>query len=153
MIMNHNYLFLCCFAISFKYANYQLNMLITLFGSYAYLCYIWGIDVFTDVFTEYMKIKKLNYASNRPNLYFESTAKMTLDGRHPVKLAITHKGQRKYYSLKDKIKDDSWLFISKDDIKCIWPPLKNGSPVNPRGILRDIRNEYDRIVKGRRGYY
>jgi integrase/recombinase XerD len=81
----------------------------------------------------------------------KAPAKMTLDGRHPVKLAITHKGQRKYYSLKDKIKDDSWLFISKDDIKCIWPPLKNGSPVNPRGIFRDIRNEYDRIAKGAEG--
>ena len=77
----------------------------------------------------------------------KAPAKKTIDGRHPVKLAITHKGQRKYYSLKEKIKDDNWLFISEDDIKCIWPQHKNGNQVNPRGNYKDIRNEYDRIVR------
>ncbi len=77
----------------------------------------------------------------------KAPAKKTIDGRHPVKLAITHKGQRKYYYLKEKIKDDNWLFISEDDIKCVWPKHKNGNPVNPRGNYKDIRNEYDRIVR------
>jgi integrase/recombinase XerD len=70
----------------------------------------------------------------------KAPAKKTLDNRCPVKLCITHKGQRKYFGLQQKVKNNDWMFISEDDI----PKIITKSP---RGKYKDIKYDYDRIVR------
>ncbi len=67
----------------------------------------------------------------------------TVNDLYPVRLCITFKRQRKYFSLKEHIKNNKWMFLSEDDIKSIWPENKQQSP---RGKFKDIRNEYNRIL-------
>ena len=68
----------------------------------------------------------------------------TIDDLCPVRLCITHMGKRKYISLKEKISNNDWMFISADDMVRVWPVNKQ---VSPRGIYKDMRIEYDRIVR------
>jgi len=74
-------------------------------------------------------------------IYFQKTlVKRTKDNLCPVKLCVTHKRTRKYYSIVDKIKDNSWLFLSDADIEKV-------TCKSPHGKYRDIAFEYKRIVK------
>lgn len=74
-------------------------------------------------------------------IFFQKApAKRTTNDLIPVKLCITHKGTRKYYSIKDEIKDSSWLFVTEDDIDKI-------TCTSPRGKYKDMRIKYDSIIK------
>jgi len=72
--------------------------------------------------------------------YQKAPAKRTKDNLIPVKLRIQYKGQKKFYSLKDKINNNRWMFITDEDILKVMTR-------NPRGQYKDIANEYNRIVK------
>ena len=73
-------------------------------------------------------------------IFFQKApAKRTKDDLCPVKLCITHKRERKYYSISELIKDRKWLFISEDDIEKV-------TGDNPRGKYRDIATEFKRIT-------
>ena len=79
-------------------------------------------------------------------IYFYTTAdKRTKDNLCPVKLGITQKGVQRYYSIREKLKNNAWQFISEDDIKKVYPVDSKGRQKNPTGIYKDIRKEYDRI--------
>lgn len=71
--------------------------------------------------------------------YQTAPAKRTKDNLCPVKLCITHKGDRKYYSIAEKVKKNEWLFLSDEDIKRVISD-------SPRGKYRDIAFEFKRIV-------
>jgi len=64
--------------------------------------------------------------------YQRAPAKRTIDDRCPVKLCITHRQERRYYSLKEKIINNNWMFITEKNI------LK---------VNKDIQREYNRIVR------
>ena len=86
------------------------------------------------------------------NIYVQtSKIKRNAKGLCPVRLLITHKRQQKYFSLKEKIRKNEWMFISEDDITKVWPEKKErkkGQKVgNPQGSYKDMRIEYDRIVR------
>ena len=66
--------------------------------------------------------------------------KRTKNDLCPVRLCITHNRQRRFFSIKEKVKNDDWCFISEDDIKKTFI-------TSPRGKYRDIKFEYDRIVQ------
>lgn len=70
----------------------------------------------------------------------KAPAKRTLDNLCPVKLCITHKGERKYYSIADKVKTQEWQFIAEEDIKKVFKPK------GIQGKYKDIALEYNRIV-------
>ena len=73
-------------------------------------------------------------------IYFQKApAKKTKDDLCPVKLCITHNRKRKYYSISDEIKDNTWLYVSEDAIEKI-------TSDSPRGKYRDIAFEYKRIT-------
>jgi len=72
--------------------------------------------------------------------YQKAPAKRTKGNLIPVKLCITHKGERKFYSLKDKVRNNDWMFISEETISRVMTD-------NPRGQYKDIRLEYDRIIR------
>ena len=73
-------------------------------------------------------------------IFFQKApAKRSADNLIPVRLCITHNGERKYYSLKEKIKKDDWMFITDEIIKKVMAE-------SPRGRYKDIRLEYKRIV-------
>lgn len=73
-------------------------------------------------------------------IYFQKApAKKTKDDLCPVKLCITHNRKRKYYSISDKIKDNTWLYVSEDAIEKI-------TSDSPRGKYRDIAFEYKKIT-------
>jgi integrase/recombinase XerD len=73
-------------------------------------------------------------------IYFQKApAKRNVDDLCPVKLCITHKRNRKYYSISDQIKDTDWLFLSVADIEKV-------TGESPRGKYRDILFEYKRIT-------
>lgn len=71
--------------------------------------------------------------------YQTAPAKKTKDDLCPVRLCVTHKGIRKYYSIKGRLKNNKWGALSDDDILKV-----TGS--SPRGKYRDIAFEYKRIV-------
>lgn len=71
--------------------------------------------------------------------YQKAPAKRTKDDLCPVKLCITHKQVRKYYSLAEVVKESKWLFLSENDIKRV-------SGDSPRGKYREIADEYKRIT-------
>lgn len=56
-----------------------------------------------------------------------------------MKLCITHKRVRRYYSINKKIKEGEWLFLSESDIEKV-------SGESPRGKYRDIAFEFKRIA-------
>lgn len=76
-------------------------------------------------------------------IFFEkSEVKRNKDGLCPVRLRIGHKKESKYYSIKSKLKNDKWAFLSDDEIDgynefCI----KGG-----RSKFRAIYEEYKRIT-------
>ena len=73
-------------------------------------------------------------------IFFQKApAKRTIDDLIPVKLRVQTKNNKKYYSLKEKIRNERWLFTHENDI----PKVMNDSP---RGKFKDMRREYDRIV-------
>jgi len=73
-------------------------------------------------------------------IYFQKApAKKTKDDLCPVKLCITHNRKRKYYSISDEIKDNTWLYVTEDAIEKI-------TSDSPRGKYRDIAFEYKRIT-------
>ncbi|MEN8230902.1 MAG: site-specific integrase [Bacteroidota bacterium] len=69
----------------------------------------------------------------------KSPSRKTHDELCPVRLCVTHNRKRRYFSIKEKIKNDDWLFVKSEDI----PRIMCDSP---RGKYRDIKFEYDRIV-------
>lgn len=74
-------------------------------------------------------------------IFFQKApAKRTTDNLCPVKLCITYNNDRKYYSIKHKIKNHSWLFIDPDEINKVTSYTQTGK-------YKDIRIEYDRIIK------
>jgi integrase/recombinase XerD len=75
-----------------------------------------------------------------------SEVKRNAAGLCPVRLRITHKQQQKYYSLKEKIQKNEWMFLHVDDVVKIWP-VKDGKQTTPTGNYKDIKIEYDRIVR------
>ena len=73
-------------------------------------------------------------------IFFQKApAKRTTDNLCPVKLCVTHKRERRYYSIAKRIKDAEWLFLSESDIEKV-------NSDSPRGKFRDIAFEYKRIV-------
>ncbi|MFO7756139.1 MAG: hypothetical protein R6V34_09165, partial [Bacteroidales bacterium] len=66
----------------------------------------------------------------------KSPTRKTMDDFCPIKLCVTYNRKRRYYSIKEKIKNDDWLFVKSENI----PKIMNDSP---RGKYRTIRNEYD----------
>ena len=73
-------------------------------------------------------------------IYFQKApAKKTKDDLCPVKLCITHNRKRKYYSISDEIKDNTWLYVTEDAIEKV-------TSDSPRGKYRDIAFEYKRIT-------
>jgi integrase/recombinase XerD len=71
--------------------------------------------------------------------YQKAPAKRTTDDLCPVKLCVTHKRERRYYSIAKRIKKAEWLFISKEDIEKV-------TSDSPRGKFRDMAYEYKRIA-------
>lgn len=71
--------------------------------------------------------------------FIKAPAKKTADDRCPARLCVTHKRERRYYSLNKWIKDNDWLALPEDDIEKVMGQ-------NPPGTFKDIRYEYDRIV-------
>jgi integrase len=73
-------------------------------------------------------------------IYFQKAkSKRTKDNLCPAKLCVTHHRNRRYYSLKEVISNNDWLFLSDEDIKKV-------TGDSPRGVYRDIAFEYDRVV-------
>lgn len=71
-------------------------------------------------------------------IFFQKApAKRTINDLCPVKLCITFENVRKYYSIKHKIKDHSWLFLEVDEINKL---------NSPKGKYKDISKEYSRII-------
>lgn len=75
-------------------------------------------------------------------IFRKEPTRKTKDNLCPVKLCITYKGERRYYSIADKTKKKECLFLSEADIERISGTGKN----SPRGELRGIADEYTRIV-------
>lgn len=73
--------------------------------------------------------------------------KRTKDNLCPVKLCITYNRERRYYSILDRLKNNKFQFIDADDIRKLYPVNQKGEPRNPTGIFKDIRIEYDCIVR------
>jgi integrase len=74
-------------------------------------------------------------------IFFQKApARRTKDDLCPVKLCITYKRERRFYSIKEKIKKNEWLFIDQDKIQKVMAD-------SPRGKYKDIRLEYDRITQ------
>jgi len=71
--------------------------------------------------------------------YQKAPAKRTADDKYPVKLCVTHRRTRKYYSIVPVLKDNSWSALSEADM------LKVDRD-NPKGKYKDIAHEYKRIV-------
>ncbi len=69
----------------------------------------------------------------------KSPSRKTHDELCPVRLCVTHNRKRKYFSIKERIENDDWLFVKSEDI----PRIMCDSP---RGKYRNIKFEYDRIV-------
>lgn len=75
-------------------------------------------------------------------IFFQtSQSQRNKDGLCPVRLRITHKGTRKYYSIAAKLKKDEWAFISNDDLKKYEKYALNGG----RSTIREVYDEYKRI--------
>jgi integrase/recombinase XerD len=72
----------------------------------------------------------------------KAPAKKTKDDLCPVKLCITHKRDRKLYSIAERLKKDfkGRQFLSDNDIVKV-------TSDSPRGKFKDIALEYERIVK------
>jgi len=62
----------------------------------------------------------------------------------PVRLCITYDRERRYYSIKEKIKKDEWLFLKSEEISKVLCD-------SPRGKYKEIKVEYDRIVEEAKG--
>ena len=74
-------------------------------------------------------------------IFFQrAPAKRTKEDLIPVKLRVQRKEEKKYYSLKEKISNDKWMFIDENDIHKVMTK-------SPKGQYKDIRTEYDRIVR------
>lgn len=72
-------------------------------------------------------------------IFFQKApAKRTVNDLCPVKLCVTHRQERRYYSISKRIKKNEWLFLSEDDILKV-------TGESPRGKYRDIHFEYERI--------
>jgi integrase len=72
-------------------------------------------------------------------IFFQKApAKRTKENLCPVKLCVTYRRERRYYSIAKRIKDADWLFLSDSDIEKV-------TGDSPRGKYRDIAFEYDHI--------
>jgi len=72
------------------------------------------------------------------NIYIQKReSKRTASNLCPVKLCITYKRVRKYYSIKEKIKNHEWLYLSLSDAESL---------KKPKGKFKDKAIEYKRIV-------
>jgi integrase/recombinase XerD len=81
-------------------------------------------------------------------IFFQvAKSRRTLDDLCPVKLCVTYRRERKYYSIREKLKNEDWQFIAFDDLEKFTPVNKQtGRAMNPRGEFKDIQGEYDSIV-------
>ena len=70
----------------------------------------------------------------------KSASRKTQDDLCPVRLCVTYNRKRRYYSIKERIKNNEWLFVQPQEIHKIMTD-------SPRGKYRTIREEYDRIVQ------
>lgn len=70
--------------------------------------------------------------------FLKAPAKRTVDKKCPVKLCVTYRGERRYYSLVKWIKNNDWLFLSEEDIEKVTAKTQAGE-------YKNIRYEYDRI--------
>ncbi|MBE0668930.1 MAG: site-specific integrase [Bacteroidales bacterium] len=73
--------------------------------------------------------------------YQKAPAKRTKDNLIPVRLRIQYKGRKKFYSIKDRISKNEWLFISEEDIK----KLPKEVDREYRRIVREAENIIDKI--------
>jgi len=64
--------------------------------------------------------------------YQKAPARRTKDNLIPVRLRIQHKGKRKLYSIKDKISNHEWLFLSEETIN---------------QLPKKIKDEYAKIIR------
>jgi integrase/recombinase XerD len=81
-------------------------------------------------------------------IFFQTApAKRTSTNLCPVKLCITHKRERKYYSIVDKLKNNEWQFVSDELDKEGKSDIDKITSDSPRGKYRDITFEYKRIVE------
>jgi len=79
-------------------------------------------------------------------MFFQTApAKRTKDNLCPVKLCITYKRNRKYYSILEKLNKNKWGFLSENDIKSV-------TADSPRGKFKDIAIEYKRIIAIAEGF-
>jgi integrase/recombinase XerD len=73
-------------------------------------------------------------------IYYQNfKSKLTVDGLIPVRLVITHKGERKYYSIAHKLTTKEWQALSAEDVK----KLRSSTH---RGKIKDINKAYQKIV-------
>jgi integrase len=81
-------------------------------------------------------------------IFFQTApAKKTANNLCPVKLCITHKRERKYYSIVERLKNNDWAFISDEADKEGKSDIDKITSDSPRGKYRDIAFEYKRIVE------
>ncbi|MBW6480760.1 MAG: site-specific integrase [Bacteroidales bacterium] len=74
--------------------------------------------------------------------YQTAPAKKNKDGLFPVKLRVTHKTERKYYSIRQKLNNDEWAYLSEQDIA----GYKEYCEKRGRSKYREIYEEYERIT-------
>lgn len=88
---------------------------------------------------EYTELQIPGIMEATARIFFQKApAKRTVDNLCPVKLCVTHRRIRRYYSIAKKIKSKEWLFLSDSDIEKV-------TGESPRGKFRDIYFEYDSI--------
>ncbi len=71
--------------------------------------------------------------------YQKADSKRTEDNLCPVKLCITHNRVRRYYSIKDRVTNDNWLYLSDSDIESL-------SNKGVKGKFKDIAENFKSIV-------
>lgn len=76
--------------------------------------------------------------------YLTAPAKRNKDGLCPVRLRVTYKGKRKYYSIAEKLKNNNWAFLSDAEIEELENKRIEGKV--PAGALKDVYYEYKRIL-------
>jgi integrase len=76
-------------------------------------------------------------------IFFETNSKKrNKDGLCPVRLRITYKRERKYYSIADKLKNNEYAFISEEEIEAYKKYIVEGG----RNKIRERHDEYKRIT-------
>jgi integrase/recombinase XerD len=73
--------------------------------------------------------------------YQKAPARRTKDNLIPVRLRIQYKGRKKFYSIKDRISNHEWLYLSEEDAEKL--PKKIGKEF--KRIVRAAENIIDKI--------